>query len=86
MRASRVVSISLPPAMFKEAERRARRDRSTMSELFRQAFRVYERQRAWDELRQYGRETVERLGIGEEEIVSLIKQLRRERRRRKVSA
>jgi len=89
MRTSKVISITLPPAMLREATRRARREGRTMSELFREAFRLYESQRDWEELRSYGRETVERLGIQEKDVVPLVWEWRREQRERrthKVSA
>ncbi|MBM3811122.1 MAG: ribbon-helix-helix protein, CopG family [Acidimicrobiia bacterium] len=45
MRKSRIVSITLPPEMFKEAEQLAKKENRTMSELMREAFRVYQRER-----------------------------------------
>ena len=44
MRTSKTVSISLPPGQLKEAERMAKRQNRTMSELFREAFRRYQEQ------------------------------------------
>ena len=47
MRTSKTLSISLPPAQFKRAERLARKENRTLSELVREALRQYEqRQRA----------------------------------------
>ena len=42
MRTSRTLSISLPPAQLKRAERLARRENRTLSELVREALRQYE--------------------------------------------
>jgi Arc/MetJ-type ribon-helix-helix transcriptional regulator len=50
MRTSKTVSISLPPSQLKEAERMARKQNRTMSELFREAFRKYQEQEG---VRQY---------------------------------
>jgi hypothetical protein len=44
MRTAKTLSISLPPEQFKAAERLARRENRTISELFREAFRRYEQQ------------------------------------------
>ena len=41
MRTTKTVSISMPPAQLKAAERLAKKENRTMSELFREAFRVY---------------------------------------------
>jgi len=42
-----VVSITLPPNMVAEAKELARQEKRTMSELMREAFRRYKRQREW---------------------------------------
>ena len=44
MRTSKTVSISLPPTQLREAERMAKKQNHTMSELFREAFRTYQEQ------------------------------------------
>jgi predicted transcriptional regulator len=76
MRNSKVVSITLPPEMATEAARLARRENRTMSELMREAFRRYKRQREWDEANAYGRAKAEALGITEADVVRLIKESR----------
>jgi len=42
MRSTKVVSISLPEAQYKKAVRLAKKENRTMSELMREALRVYE--------------------------------------------
>lgn len=42
MRTTKTISISLPPAQYKKAERLARKENRTMSELVREALRRYE--------------------------------------------
>lgn len=78
MRNSKVVSITLPPEMASEAERLARQEHRTMSELMREAFRRYKRQREWDEANAYGRAKARQLGITEADVVRLIKEFRAE--------
>ncbi len=76
MRNSKVVSITLPPEMASEAARLARRENRTMSELMREAFRRYKRQREWDEANAYGRAKAKELGITEADVVRLIQESR----------
>jgi metal-responsive CopG/Arc/MetJ family transcriptional regulator len=42
MRTSKTISVSLPPVQLKRAEKLARKENRTMSELFREALRQYE--------------------------------------------
>ena len=42
MRTSKTLSVSLPPAQLKKAERLAKRENRTLSELVREALRQYE--------------------------------------------
>jgi predicted transcriptional regulator len=42
MRTSKTISVSLPPTQLKRAEKLARKENRTMSELFREALRQYE--------------------------------------------
>jgi len=44
MRNTKVYSITMPPAMAKQAERLAKRENRTMSELMREAFRRYQQE------------------------------------------
>jgi metal-responsive CopG/Arc/MetJ family transcriptional regulator len=41
MRTSKTISISMPPAQLRQAERLAKKQNRTMSELMREAFRHY---------------------------------------------
>jgi metal-responsive CopG/Arc/MetJ family transcriptional regulator len=47
MRTTKSVTISLPPEQLKTAERLAKRESRTMSELFREALRRYEQHEEW---------------------------------------
>jgi len=91
MRSSKVVSITLPPEMAQEAEQLAKRENRTMSELMREAFRLYKREREWAEANSFGRDKAQRMGITEADVVRLIKEYRVEEaasgtRRRKTAS
>jgi hypothetical protein len=45
MRTSRVVSITLPPALFEQAQSLAKAESRTMSELVREALRQYQQEK-----------------------------------------
>lgn len=85
MATSKVVSVSLPPAVLREAERIAREENRTFSELVGEALRCYQRQRAWDRINTYGRARAEELGIRQKDVVPILKQFRKERRERRKS-
>lgn len=42
MRTSKTISVSLPPLQLRQAEKLARKENRTMSELFREALRQYQ--------------------------------------------
>jgi len=78
MRNSKVVSITLPPEMAAEAAQLAKKEKRSMSELMREAFRRYKRQREWDQANAYGRGKAKAEGITEADVVRLIKEFRAE--------
>lgn len=78
MRTTKVLSITVPPEMAKEAEKLARREGRTMSELMREAFRLYQREREWEAANAYGRERAREAGITEADVVRIIKEFRTE--------
>jgi len=72
-------TISLPPAILKAAERRARKERRSRSEVFREAFRQYEeRAQSLEKLFAYGEEKAREQGMTDESIVRIIRELRQE--------
>jgi metal-responsive CopG/Arc/MetJ family transcriptional regulator len=83
MRNSKVVSITLPPNPAAKAEDLAKREKRTMSELMREAFRRYQRQREWDEANAYGRAKAKEKGITEADVVRLIQEFRTKEAARK---
>lgn len=81
-RRSRVFSISMPADMAKEALSVAKEQNRTMSELMREAFRVYEERRVarfFDEMRGYAR-TRNARGYTEDDIPGLIAEVRAARK------
>ena len=82
MRTTRTLSVTLPPDMLSRAETLAKKENRTMSELVREAFRHYERQRWWDEMNAYGRATAAAAGVEtENDVVRVIHEHRKEQRR-----
>jgi len=78
---TRVLSISLPAEMAKEAETLAKREQRTISELFREAFRSYRAQRAaaaFAELDRIGQSrNVNPSGYTERDVERLVNEARR---------
>ena len=79
MRTSKILSLSLPPTLLREAERLAKKEGSTKSELFRQALRRYLQEQRWAELRGYGARQARKLGVKETDIERLIMEDRKGR-------
>lgn len=82
MRNTKTLSVTLPPEMLSRAEKLARKENRTMSELVREALRHYERQRWWEESVAYGQARARALGIREQDVEGLIHQARNENRKR----
>jgi Arc/MetJ-type ribon-helix-helix transcriptional regulator len=80
MRTTKVLSVTLPEAMLKQAKKRAKKENRTMSELVREALRKYESVRVLRELQAYGEARA--LGIKEEDVDQLIHEHRAEERQR----
>ena len=79
MRTTRVVSITLPPPLFEEAQALARQENRTMSELMREALRRYQRERNWETIHSFGAMSAEMADVkNEEDVVNLVRQVRRE--------
>lgn len=58
-----IVNISMPQAMANEIIKTAKEESKTISELLREAYRDYKFRKAWAEIRRWGDETAERMGI-----------------------
>jgi predicted DNA-binding protein len=77
-RISKTYTISLPPELASKAEFLARRDSRTMSELFREAFRIYYTQQARQTLEEINQYAVTRnpKAYTESDIPQLIREVR----------
>lgn len=76
MRTTRIQSVSFPPELLREADRLAKKEGRTKSELFREAVRRYIQERRWAELRRYGAAQARKLGIKEQEVERVIGEYR----------
>ena len=72
--------MSIPDDLMAETEALARASGQTKSEVVREALRSHVADRQWEELRRYGQERAEALGIGPEDVEDLIDEFRAERR------
>ena len=82
MRTTKTWSISLPPKLEKEAERAAREENRTKSELMREALRRYLEGRRFRKLQAYGAKRAGELGIvSEDDVDRLVHEYRRQGRR-----
>ena len=79
MRTSKILSLSLPPDLLREAERVAKNEGRTKSELFREALRRYIQEQRWAGLRRYGALRVRKLGVKESEVERVIDAYRKGR-------
>lgn len=83
MRTTKTLSITLPPEMLARAIEIAQREHRTMSELVREALREYERKNWWTEMNAYGRTKADKLGLDEDDVDTIVKEVRHEIRAKK---
>ncbi len=69
MRTTGTLTVSLPPELLREAERTAREEKRTKSELVREALRFYIEERRWRKLQREVSVRAQALGITSEEDV-----------------
>jgi metal-responsive CopG/Arc/MetJ family transcriptional regulator len=69
MRTTGTLTVSLPPKLLREAERAAREEKRTKSELVREALRFYIEERRWRKLQREVSVRAQALGITSEEDV-----------------
>lgn len=79
MGTSKILSLSLPPGLAREAERIAKREGRTKSELLQEAIRRYIQEQRWLTLRRYGAQQAHKLDIREPEIERVIEEYRKGR-------
>jgi metal-responsive CopG/Arc/MetJ family transcriptional regulator len=79
MRTTKVVSITLPPALFEQAQVLAKAENRTMSELMREALRRYQRERSLALAREHMKAVADQIGVhSDEDVVRIIHEFRRE--------
>lgn len=79
MRTTKIVSVSLPPAMLRETERVAKKGGRTKSELFREALRRYLQEEKLREFQRYGQRQSRLLGIQPADVERLVEEYRTSR-------
>jgi len=74
----KILNISLPLDLYFAIEELAKKSSKTKGEFAREALRqVIDRNKRWEEIRKWGKETSERLGVkSEEDIDNIIHQMR----------
>lgn len=80
MRTTKVLSLSMPPELLFEAERLAKKEQRTKSELFREALRRYIQEQKWAELQQYGAQQARKQGLREADVEQLLAEDRKTRK------
>jgi predicted transcriptional regulator len=73
---ARLLSVSVPDELAAEAEALARATGKTKSEVVRDALRRHIQHEHFVDLRHYGRDRGEALGVGPEDIEGLVDELR----------
>jgi len=76
MRTFKVLSISVPPKLYKQVNKWAKKESRTKSEFLREAIRQYIEAREWSELKKYGAQQALKLGIREEDVEDLVDEVR----------
>lgn len=65
-RNSRVVSVSLAPAVYEMMEKIRRQEDKSRSELFKEMIRKYNEDKRWERIYRWGRETAKKFNIKSE--------------------
>ena len=71
-RTSAIITVSLPPELLAVAEKLARDERRTRSELVREAIREYATTRRWRRLRRWGEAAARRAGVRDDHDIERI--------------
>jgi CopG family transcriptional regulator/antitoxin EndoAI len=78
MRTTQTWTVSLPPRLLKEAERTAKEEDRTKSELVREALRMYIEERKWQKLQRKTALQAKVLGVKtEEDVDRLVHEIRK---------
>ena len=75
-RRTKVITFSLPPEMAEQVQDVMREEGRTMSELIREALRLYMDDREWRSLVRYGQRRAREQGIAPEDVERLLDEFR----------
>ena len=75
-RKSRVITFSMPPEMAEQVRQLMQEEGRTMSELIREALRLYMDDREWRSLLRYGQRRAREMGISPEDVEWLLEEYR----------
>ncbi len=79
MRATKIVTVSLPPGLLEDTERLAKEEGRTRSELFREALREYIATRRWRRIRRWGEAAARQTAVRDEiDVEDIVENYRRE--------
>jgi CopG family transcriptional regulator/antitoxin EndoAI len=79
MRTTKVLSLSLPPDLVREAERLAKEEGRTKSEILREALRRHVTEHRWRALQRYGADRARKARITKGDVNRLVLEHRRSR-------
>jgi CopG family transcriptional regulator/antitoxin EndoAI len=79
MATTRVRSLTLPSDVVREAERLAKQEGRTKTEVLREALRRYGEERRWRGLQRYGAGQARKLGVSEADVQRAVQEFRRGR-------
>lgn len=77
-----LATVSLPPALLREAKHLADKEGRTTSEVFRESLRQYLWFNRWERIRKYGMTKVSTLGARPEDIDLIVHAFRRKKKAR----
>jgi CopG family transcriptional regulator / antitoxin EndoAI len=76
---TRVRSLSLPSDLVREAERLAKEEGRTKTEVLREALRRYGEEKRWRRLKRYGPSRARKVGMTEADVERAVQNFRRGR-------
>jgi CopG family transcriptional regulator/antitoxin EndoAI len=79
LRTTKILSLSFPPELLKAADRVAKKEGRTKSELFREAIRRYILEREYRELHRYGLRRARQMSLTEADVERVIREYRKKR-------
>lgn len=78
MRTTKLITISMLPELLEEAEKLAKDEKRSRSELFREAIRKYIEDKKWERIYRYGQMKAKEQGLAEADVERLVDEYRRE--------